>query len=74
MSEVVQIKRQDEWQFRVDVYRRPDGTMHACLIDARTSLIEAGSMTPAEKLQKMASLLEAAARNMGLSASDIEWT
>lgn len=41
----------DQWQFTIDVVRRPDGTFAARLADARTSLIESGNTDSCSKLQ-----------------------
>lgn len=73
MANIIQIPSQDQWQFRVDVYRKPDGAYVAVLVDARVSLIEAGDMSPADKLRQMADMLENGAVNMRLTADDIEF-
>ena len=73
MANIIQMPSQDQWQFRVDVYRKPDGTFVSGLVDARVSLIEAGDMSPADKLRQMADMLEKGAVNMRLTADDIEF-
>lgn len=48
----------DQWQFTVDVVRRPDGQFAARLVDCRTSLVESGDTASHAKLHEIASLLE----------------
>lgn len=50
----------DQWQFTVDVVRRPDGQFAARLVDCRTSLIESGNTESHMKLHEIANLLEQA--------------
>jgi hypothetical protein len=59
----------DVWQFTIEVYRRSDGMPAARLIDARTSLIEAGDMQPHEKLHEIADMLE---KSVGPLRADAE--
>lgn len=61
----------NQWQFSVDVERRPDGKLVAVLVDARTSLIESGSQEPHIKLNEIASLLEEAIVVMREEASKL---
>ena len=69
MAKVIELpKPGDVWQFTIDVVRRTDGGYAARLVDARTSLIEAGGMEPHEKLHEIANLLEAAVGPMRADA------
>lgn len=61
MAKIIELpKPTDQWQFTVEVVRRPDGQMAAKLIDARTSLIESGETDSCHKLHEIADLLEQA--------------
>lgn len=59
----------DEWQFTVEVYKRPDGTLAASLADCRTSLIEDCNLTVSERLHKLANDLE---KSIGPMRADAE--
>lgn len=58
----------DQWQFTIDVVRRPDGTFAARLADARTSLIESGNTDSCSKLHEIANMLEASIGHMRADA------
>lgn len=62
-------KPADQWQFTVDVVRRPDGTFAARLVDARTSLIESGETESSAKLHEIANMLE---QSVGPMRADAE--
>lgn len=70
MASIVELpKPTDTWQFTVEVVRRPDGEHTARLVDCRTSLIEAGTGSPSEKLGEIADLLERAIGSMRADAA-----
>ncbi|MDP2410331.1 MAG: hypothetical protein Q8M26_08600 [Pseudolabrys sp.] len=70
MAKVIELpKPGDQWQFTVDVVRRPDGQMAARLVDARTSLIESGDTESHRKLHEIADLLE---QSVGAMRADAE--
>lgn len=73
MSNIVKLPEpKDQWQFTVDVVRRPDGVFAAILVDARTSLIESGEMEPHQKLHQIADILESAIRPMRANAESLK--
>lgn len=59
----------DQWQFTVEVVRRPDGIFAARLVDARTSLIEGGDTESSTKLHEIATMLE---QSVGPMRADAE--
>jgi hypothetical protein len=69
MAEIFQLRQpKDEWQFTVEVVRRPDGQLHARLMDARKSLIEAGDTDSSVKLYEIAEMLSQAVAPMRADA------
>jgi len=71
MAEVFQLQPRDQWQFSVDVIRKPDGNLAAVLTDARGSIIEAQG-TPAEKLTSIAKMLEQSVEGMRATAQAVK--
>ena len=70
---VIQLRPpQDEWQFTVEVVRRPDGALHARLVDARISLIEQGDDPPHTKLHEIADMLSQAIGPMRADAESLK--
>ena len=73
MSNIFQLPPpKDQWQFTVEVLRRPDGGHVAVLVDARTSLIEAGDMQPHEKLSEIADILAGSVDAMRANAAALK--
>lgn len=69
MAEILKLPEPaDQWQFTVDVVRRPDGTHAARLVDCRTSLIESGDTASSAKLHEIANLLASAVDPMRADA------
>jgi hypothetical protein len=69
-AKIIQLREpKDEWQFTVEVVRRPDGQLHARLLDARQSLIEAGESESHKKLHEIAEILS---QSIGLMRADAE--
>lgn len=65
-------KPADQWQFTVEVFRRPDGQHAARLLDCRTSLIESGDTASSAKLHEIANLLESAIGPMRADAEALK--
>lgn len=65
-------KPADQWQFTVDVFRRPDGTMAARLADARASLIESGETASHVKLHEIADMLHQSLQAMRADAESLK--
>lgn len=63
MADVIQLTPKDQWQFTVEVMKKPDGSFIAVLSDARGTLIE-GPAEPSEKLEAIAGMLEMSVAGM----------
>lgn len=71
MAQVFQLQPRDQWQFTVDVIRKPDGKMVAVLVDARASIWDP-EITPAERLNLMAKMLEESVEGMRATAQAVK--
>lgn len=63
----------DRWTMTVDVYRRPDGTLYARIVDMPVSEIERdASASVADRIRRVADDLKDAAVGLHNSALDFE--
>lgn len=73
MADIIELRKpEDQWQFTVEVVRRPDGQMAAHLVDARVSLIESGETASHLKLHEIANMLEQAIGPMRADAEALK--
>ena len=71
MADVIQLQPRDQWQFSADIVKRPDGKLVAVLTDARASIWDP-EITPAERLNMMAKMLEQSAEGLRATAQAVK--
>lgn len=71
MADIVQLQPRDQWQFSADIIRKPDGKLVAVLTDARASIWDP-EITPADRLNMMAKMLEQSAEGLRATAQAVK--
>lgn len=71
MAEIVHLQPRDQWQFSVDIVKKPDGKLVAELTDARSSIWDP-EVQPAERLNALAKMLEQSAEGMRATAQAVK--
>lgn len=71
MAEVINLQPRDQWQFSCDVVKKPDGKLVAVLTDARASIWDP-EITPADRLNMMAKMLEQSAEGLRATAQAVK--
>ena len=71
MADIIPLQPRDQWQFSVDIVKKPDGKLVAELTDARASIWDP-EVTPADRLNAMAKMLEQSAEGMRTMAQAVK--
>lgn len=71
MADVITLQPRDQWQFSADIVRQPDGKLVAVLTDARASIWDP-EVTPADRLNMMAKMLEQSAEGLRATAQAVK--
>lgn len=71
MADVIKLQPREQWQFSTDIVRQPDGKLVAVVTDARASIWDP-EVTPADRLNMLAKMLEQSAEGMRATAQAVK--